>query len=165
MPIVTSAAIGAGASGGISGGVSAGTALTGLSAGLTGIGALSAGASANAQSKVQAEMYARQARRERQIGELNAAREKKKNAAVQAKQRALLAGNNADLSEGSALLVQSDLAEEGELNERLIKNNADANVNTYQTQAVLERASGKNKQTASYFRAGSALLKGASAFG
>ena len=111
-------------------------------------------------------MYRRQAEREKQIGELNAKREARKNALVQGTQRALLAANGMDASTGSALLVQGDLAAEGKLNEELIKNNATAAVNEAQTQAVLARAIGKNTQTASYLRAGSTLLKGtAEAFG
>ena len=139
--------------------------LTAISTAATAAGSVAQGRAASAQGKLQAEMYERQAQRERQIGELNAAREAKRNRAIQAQQRALLAGTGADPSSGSALLIQTDLAEEGKLNEELIRNNADAAVTTSKTQAVFARAEGKNAQRASYFRAGSALLKGAAEFG
>lgn len=118
------------------------------------------GQAAKRQSNMQADLTDQQSARDKQIGELNAAREKKKNKTLQAQQRAALAANGADLSQGSALLAQEDLVEEGDLNERLVRNNADAQVYAGRTQANLTRAAGSSKQTASYVRAGTTLLKG-----
>ena len=97
-------------------------------AGLSAVGMLAQGAQSKATSEVQSELYARKARREQQIGKLNQTREEKKNAAVQATQRALMSGTGADTSGGSALLNQSDLSEEGKLKELPIGNNAAARV-------------------------------------
>ena len=132
---------------------------------MSAVGAINQGKMANQQAKMQAEMYARQAERERQIGELNAARRRTSNKRIEGTQRAILGAGGGYMSEGSALLAQEELAGEGELNARLIENNAAAQVSSLQAQQVLERARGKNAERAGYIRAGSALLKGAAKFG
>ena len=139
--------------------------LAAASFGVSALGAIQQGKAANQQAKTQAEMYARQAERERQMGELNAARKRKEGKRVAGTQRAILGAGGGDMSEGSALLAQSELAEEAELNARLLESNAEAKVSSLQAQGVLERARGKAAQTAGYIRAGSALLKGAAQFG
>ena len=129
------------------------------------LGAIQQGKAANQQAKTQSEMYARQAERERQMGELAAARKRKEGKRVAGTQRAILGAGGGDMSEGSALLAQGELAEEAELNARLLENNAAAKISSLQAQGVLERARGKAAHTAGYIRAGSALLKGAAQFG
>ena len=135
-------------------------------AAVSAVGTVASGMAAKEQGNTQAELYRRQAAREEQIGMLNSKREEKKNKQIQASQRALLGAKGVDMTEGSALLVQSELAEEGKLNEMLIKNNAEAAADTARSQGVIAKMQGKNAQTASYFRAGSTLLQaGKVAFG
>ena len=130
------------------------------------MGAIGGGSAANQAAQFQGDMYARQAQREREMGELQAGRLRTENERVAATQRALLASGGRDISSGSALLIQEDLAEEGEFNALLTENNTAAKISSLRSQEVLERARGKNAKTASYFRAGSSLLKGSSkAFG
>jgi hypothetical protein len=132
---------------------------------LSALGAITAGQQAKQQAQMQSEVYARQAERERQIGELNAARKRKSNERIGGSQRALLSAGGGDMSQGSALLAQQELAGEGELNARLVESNAEAKVSSLQAQQVLERMRGSAAGKAGYVRAGSALLKGAAQFG
>lgn len=113
-------------------------------------------------SNIQAEIFSRQAKREREIGELNARRTREQGESLAATQRAILAGSGGEGSTGSALLIQEDLAEETEFNARLAENNAEAAAQSKMSEAVLARLEGRNARTASFYRAGTALLSGAS---
>lgn len=136
-----------------------------VSAAASAAGSIQQGRAASAASKTQAELYRRQAQREQQIGALNASRARKDAEALAGKQRAFLAGSGADPSSGSALLVQEDLAEEGEFNARLAENNALHAAQSRMSAAVLARAAGRGAQQGSYFRAGSTLLGAAAKSG
>lgn len=129
------------------------------------VGAIQSGNAAASAGKVQAELYERSAKREREIGALNAKRVRAKTESTAASARAMLAGSGTDASTGSALLIQEDIAAEGEFNARLAENNAEVSATGQTTQAVLSRAEGRNARTASYYRAGTSLLSGASSFG
>lgn len=145
---------------GTGGAFSMGTMLSSIGTLSSVMGAIGGGSAANQSAQMQADIYARQAAREREMGALQAGRLRKQNEQVAATQRALLASGGRDMSTGSALLIQEDLAEEGEFNALLAENNTDATISSLRAQEVMERAKGKNAQTASYFRAGSTLLKG-----
>lgn len=127
---------------------------------MSAVGAISAGSSAQAQAKTQSEILRRQAERERQIGESNAKVQREKNKRLAAKQMALLDATGQDAGTGSALLVQQELAEEGEFNARLIENNAAAQISSLNEQRVLTQMKGSAAKKASFFKAGSALLEG-----
>ncbi len=107
----------------------------------------------------EAEIRRQEAERERQLGELNAKRQREDNERLAATQRARLAGSGRDVGTGSALLLQDDLAEEGEFNALLLEADADAKVRSKLAERELSLAAGRNASTASFFRAGSALLK------
>lgn len=70
-------------------------------------------------AKMQAELARRQAERERQIGAMQAQQQRERSKRTEGTQRALLAARGGDTGTGSALLVQEELAEEGEFNARL----------------------------------------------
>jgi len=126
-------------------------------------GAIGQGKAAQNAANVQAQLYERQAQRDREIGALNARRQREEAERLAGTQRALLGSQEG--GSGSALLVQEDLGAEGEFNARLAEANAEAVASSKMTQAVLSRAEGRGARQASYFRAGTALLKGASAWG
>ena len=128
-------------------------------------GAISQGRAQQQAAGTQAELYRRQAERERQIGALNARRQRAEAARLAGTQRALLGAAGQAAGGGSALLVQEDLAGEGEFNARLAEANAEAAAGSKMMQAVLSRAEGRGARQASYFRAGTALLKGAKDWG
>ena len=135
----------------------AGTAFSAMSA-------IRGGGAANQAAQMQAQIYQRQADRERESGQLNARRQRQAGEKLAGTQRALLAGGGGDQSTGSALLIQEDLAQESEFNARLAENNAEAAISTKNAEIVLARAEGRAAQTASYYRAGTTLLKGAKSF-
>lgn len=117
----------------------------------------------SAGAGMQAELANRQAQREAQIGQMQAAQQRERNKRTEGTQRALLAGGTGgDASTGSALLVQPELAEEGEFNARIVENNAAARVNSARADEVLQRARMNQFNQAGLMRAGSALLKGGS---
>lgn len=119
---------------------------------------LSASAASRQRSNMQAELYRRQAERDREVGALKARRLRRDNARVAATQRALMAGGGTALGSGSALLAERDLAEEGALNARILEDNTATRVEDTLARGVMERAAGRNSAQASYLRAGSTLL-------
>ena len=117
----------------------------------------------SAGAGMQAELARRQAAREAQIGAMQAAQQRERNKRIEGTQRALLAGaTGGDASTGSALLVQPELAEEGEFSARILENNAAALVNAALAEEVLQRSRMNQFNQAGLMRAGSALLKGGS---
>ena len=137
-------------------------ALTAASAAMSAAGAIAQGKAAENQAKTQAELARRSAERERQIGAMKAKQQRESNKRTEGTQRALLSATGGDTSTGSSLLVQEELAEEGEFNARLVENNAAAQASQFEAERVMRLAAGKNARTASYFRAGQALLSGGS---
>ncbi len=129
------------------------------------VGGMRQSSAAQSAANTQAEIYNRQAARERQIGKLNAKRARARGERVAATQRALMGAGGQDLSSGSALLVQTDLASESEFNAKLAESNAEAAVSSKMSEAVLARAKGRSSAQSSLFRTGTALLKGVSTFG
>ena len=123
------------------------------------LGAIRQGQAAERRSEFDIVMLERQRRRDEQIGKLNASRVRKDAAKLAGTQRALMAGGGGDQSTGSALLIQTELAKEGEFNAQLAESNAEAAISTRNAQIVLARASGRNARTASFYRAGTALLR------
>ena len=127
---------------------------------LTGsMGAVRTGQAQQSAAHYQAQHLENQAKREREIGTLNAKRVAEENKRLAGTQRALLAGGGRSLASGSALLVQEDLDEEGKFNEMLAADAGEAKFQNLRQQAVLERMTGKHARTAGYYRAGSTLLK------
>ena len=132
-----------------------------LSTGVSAMGAMASAKGQAQQASMQAELARRQAERERQIGAMQASQQREKNKRLGGTQRALLSGSSGgDLGDGSALLVQEELAEEGEFNARLLENNAAARVSSLEADRVLALSRASQARSAGMFRAGSALLSG-----
>ena len=126
------------------------------------VGMIAQGSQANAAAKSQAELNRRAAERERQLGQLRAKQIRDDASQLAGTQRSILDGQGRDRSSGSALLVQADLAEEGEYNARLAENDSEATISSIRAQSVLRLAEGRNAQTAGYWNAGTTLLKNSS---
>ncbi len=120
--------------------------------------AIASGIQAKKTSDAQADIYNQQAKREREIGELNAKRSEIASSALMAKQRALLAGSGADASTGSALLIQSDMAETAEFERRLEIAGGETQAVNAENNARLAKYKGSSALTSSAFRAGAGLL-------
>lgn len=134
---------------------------TALSASTAAAGAMASSKGQAQQAKMQGELARRQAEREREIGALNASQQREKNKRAEGTQRALLAGSSGrDIGEGSALLVQEELAEEGEFNARILENNAAGRVSSLEADRVLALSRASQARSGGAFRAGSALLSG-----
>ena len=137
-----------------------------VSTGVGFLGTLQKGNAAAQAGNNQAALFARQAQRETEIGELNARRVRDKGKSLAGTQRALLSGSSGDASTGSNLIAQEALAGETEFNARLAEANADFRADESRAQGVLARQRGRFAQTSSAFRGGSNLLsEGISAFG
>lgn len=136
------------------------TALTLASTAIGAVGAIRSGNAAAAAGEQQAELFRRQGVRDRELAQLNADRMEKDSAALAARQRALLSSGGRDISTGSALLIQTDFAEEAEFQRQLTKAGGEQQAATAAARGALARSSGKAKQRSSLFRAGSTLLEG-----
>lgn len=123
-------------------------------------GALSSAASQRASLNFQSQVQQQQARRARAIGRLNARRIRMENARLAGLQRAQLAGTGADPSTGSALLLQSEFAEDAEFEALLARAGADTRAARLETQSTLSRFGGRAARRAGFFTAGTRLLKG-----
>jgi hypothetical protein len=130
-----------------------------IGAGVSAMGAIRQGQAAGHRADFDIAMINRQAERDRQIGALNARRLRDDAEAAAASQRAHLAGRGGDQSTGSALLIQVEGAEKGEFQAKLEESNTGAGLAERQAQIVQARARGANARTASFYRAGSALLQ------
>ena len=126
--------------------------------------AVAQGAAARRQHKLQAAMIDRERQREIEIGKVKASQEREKNKRLQAQQAALMAGRGGDPGAGSNLLLVEDLAEQGELNARLIEDDSEHKVTRMGDEMALQGMLGRNKQRAGLMKAGTALLSGAEKF-
>ena len=152
-------------------GVAAGTASTigsivsGIGTLTSVMGAISGGKAENQRAQYEAQARANEAQRERELGELRAGRKRDETERIAATQRARMAGGGGNIAQGSALLAQEDLAEEGEFNALLLEADADAKVDSLMAERELSLAAGSDAMRSSVFRGGSTLLKDAAKFG
>jgi len=130
--------------------------------GVSALGAVGQGRVDNRLQIQQAEIYRREADRERQIGALNAKRIRTQGIANQGTLIALL-GDRANTGQG--LLIGENLVEEAEFNARLAENNALAAARSKESDRLQALAAGRNAQTAGLVRAGTVLLKAGKAWG
>ena len=138
-------------------GLELGPAFQAISMATTVAGAIGQGRAQSRAAKMQARFLEEQAQREAEIGELNAERIADENKSLLGVQRALMAQGR-DLSSGSALLLQEDLAEEGKFQELLAKDAGEVKSRGLRQEALLERMRGKTARVSSIFRAGKTLL-------
>lgn len=109
----------------------------------------------------QAAVYRQQAEREQELAKLEAMRAQKDDDALAGRQRAILAAQGRDISEGSALLVQQDFADETAYQEALTAAGGDTRAYRLRQDAELAAMAGRNARFAGNVRAGTTLLKGA----
>ena len=123
---------------------------------------MSGGRAQQQRAQYEAQLRANEAQRERELGALRAGRKRDEAERLAATQRARLAGTGANIGQGSALLTQEDLAEEGEFNALLLEADADAKVSSLMAERELSLAAGADAMRSPVFRGGSTLLKDAS---
>jgi hypothetical protein len=109
----------------------------------------------------QAAVYEQQADRERQIGAHNATQIADRNKRMAARQTALLSGTGRSVGGGTELMVQTEFAEDAELERLIALNSADASSTRLKQSASASRAEGNAAKKAGYMRAGTSLLSGA----
>lgn len=131
-----------------------------VSTGVSVIGAVRSGQAQEQAGRTQAELFRRQALRDREIAQLSADRLEKTTEAQAARARALLASGGRDISTGSALLIQTDFAEEAEFQKQLTIAGGDQQAATAEAQGAFALSKGKAKARSSLFRAGETLLQG-----
>lgn len=78
------------------------------------------------------------------------------------KQRATLGASNVDINSGSALQLQQDTTTLGEVDALRIRATGDKTVESYESQAELNRLQGETAETQSYLNATGSFLSGAS---
>lgn len=130
--------------------------------GLIGGGVAALGAMSSAQGEQQrmdliAKIQRQQADRERELGKLEAARIRDEGSGRLARTRALLAGRGQDPGEGSALLVQENLAEDNAFDEALALAGADTRAHRLEQDATLAKMEGRSAKRSGYYRAATSL--------
>jgi hypothetical protein len=134
------------------------------SAGVSAVGALVQGG----QAKAMADYNAKVAENDARAAELQAGYEEERfrdrAGKLRSAQRAAVAKSGIDL-EGSPLAVMEETALEAEMDALSIRQQGSVEAARARSRAALDRMEGKAAKTASYFRAASSLLNGASAYG
>jgi hypothetical protein len=127
-------------------------------------GALLEGQQANQMAEYQAKAYEQQAQADAQSAAFEQARERHKQDLLQSQARAQVGASGVAVA-GSPTEVMAANAREGQLDLDTLQYNSRLRQNSLGTQAAISRFSGKQAQTASYFKAGSALVSGVSGLG
>tara|TARA_R110002096_G_scaffold59612_2_gene149395 strand:- start:206 stop:661 length:456 start_codon:yes stop_codon:yes gene_type:complete len=122
---------------------------------------VSQGMAAKKQANFSATVAQQQADRERLQAANDSEDYRREQSRVLAARRAAQGASGVDAGSGSSLLTSEDMAGEIELNALRIKNGGEVRATRAEQFASLQRASGKNAQTAGFMRAGSSLLSGA----
>ena len=123
-------------------------------------GAISAGQAQKSAAKYNAALAEEEGRAARAKAAFDEDRHRDQVERLQSSARALLGGRGIDI-EGSPLLALADNAMEGELDALAIRYGGDVAEMRARAEAASQRFSGKQAVTASYFKAGSSLLTGA----
>jgi hypothetical protein len=87
--------------------------------------------------------------------------QRRKTAALAARQKAVMAASNVDLGSGSPLAILGDTAQLGELDAQVIRDNARRQENYHSTNATLSAMEADNAKTAGFFGAMGTVLGGA----
>jgi hypothetical protein len=134
-----------------------------LGAGVSAIGSISAGKAAQDAAEYNAKVAEQQAAQERDAAQAEASDYRRSERRGQASSRVARLASGVTMA-GSPLLVDEAMAREIALGSARIGYGGSVNANRYENEAELERMSGDAAATASYFRAGTSLLSGASSF-
>ena len=121
-------------------------------------GALKQGADQAAMSKFQAAVAHQQAERDREVAELGADEKRRQGDRLAGTQRARLAASGVDVSTGTSLLLQEDLAAETEFQALLIKAGGETAAASRDVEGKLFRMKGQAARQQSFFKAGTTLL-------
>lgn len=134
------------------------------SAGVTAYAAIRQGQAAKAASKFNAAVADQNAQIARQEAQDLAMQQSRENYLRLGAIRAAQGKSGGAAGEGSVLDIIGDAASQGELQRQYILRSGELKARGFQSTAMLDRAQGKNAQTAGYLAAGSALLAGGSEY-
>ena len=146
---------------GSAGVVSAGSLLSGVGTLVGAISAISQGRAAQQQADLQAEIFRREAERERLVSKGEASDFARQSRRLLARQRALAGGSGVQIGTGTPLELSVDTAEEAEFQRLKILSGGEADVSRLLSRAALEREKGRAARRAGFIRGGSLLLRGA----
>jgi hypothetical protein len=160
IPGITAAAVTPAVGGFLGTGLSAGTLLTGAGLGLSALNSAAQGNQANANARYQAELYERQAERERQIAALDESEYRRRGSAMLASQRARLGDAGVDFT-GTALDLSDATAAELELQALKIRSGGLARAGDLESQAALSRYVGTAARNKGFLNAATTAAEGA----
>jgi hypothetical protein len=118
------------------------------------------GQEAKKQGRAQAEIYAEQATRERELAALSERDFRKRQSAALGEFRAASGTSGTESGTGSSLLVAEDFAAETELQALRIRKGGQINATRLEQQAGLTRRAGRSAQIQGFARGGASLLSG-----
>ena len=140
-------------------GIGLGTALSAGGLLFSGLSAISGGNQAAANARYQADLYQRQADREKQLAALDEAEYRRRGSALLATQRARLGDAGVDFT-GTALDLSAEAAAQLELQALKIRSGGLAKADDDEGQAALTRYGGLGAQRRSYLSAAGSTLGG-----
>lgn len=156
---ISLAAIGGGAAGG---GAALGGITSLLGTGLSIFGSIQQGKAAQAQADYQSKQSLILKEDAIRRGAETEQRQRRQNAALEGRQRAVLASSGVDANSGSPLEILADTAQIGELDVRNIRSNTSREAASHQQASDIAEFEGENAKRASYIDAFGTALGGIS---
>lgn len=122
--------------------------------------ALFQGQAAKNAADAQAEQLRRQADAQRDQGVAASEQAQRETARTRSAARAALAGSGVDVGEGSAIVIDRDIATRGNLDAYNALLSGERAGRSSDTSAAMARSAGRNAQTASFLQAGASVAQG-----
>lgn len=131
-----------------------------MSATVGAAGAIMQGQAAANAANYRAAVASQQAKRARQVGEVQAQAQAMKTASTLGQQTAGQAASGVRVDVGSPVDIRSSAASLGRLDEQTLRSSAADKAWAYKSEAALQRSTANNAETASFLQAGTSILGG-----
>jgi hypothetical protein len=132
--------------------------------GVSAIGTIAAGAQAKTAADYQAEQLDQQAKEETAAAQREALQAKKERDFALSRQQAVAGASGLGALDETVVNLAGDIAQQGALNEGMIRYGGEERAKGRRAQAVSARLEGQAKQTGSYFSAAGTLMDGIGSF-
>ena len=123
-------------------------------------GSILGGVQAASASRSEAQAQKIAAKEERAAAQIEADRKRRETSRVISRQMAVAADSGGDVADPTVLKLMSDVAGEGEMQERQIMYEGDARATSRENNAAALRALAGQQSTAGFINAGSSILSG-----
>jgi len=128
------------------------------------VGTIAAGSAQKASSEFQAKQLEQQAAEEKAASQREAAKVRKERDFILSRQQAVASASNLGALDETVQDLAGDVAQEGALQEGMVRYGGDERAKGRRAQAAAARMEGKAAQTGSYFSAAGTILGGMGSF-